>query len=137
LSFVIDCSIAVAWLMPDEQAAIADSAIARVMVEGADVPNLFPTEVGNVFLVNVRRRRWPYASVAPALADLQALEIRQDTGAATDRLRDVVALAERHGLTVYDAAYLELALRLAAPLATLDNELRDAARAAGAVLLDA
>jgi predicted nucleic acid-binding protein len=134
LSVVLDCSIAIAWLMPDEAAPEAEQVIARAMREGAYVPALFSLEVANVLLVNARRERIPPSTVAAALTDLRTLNLRQDPAASNDRLDEVIVLAERHGLTSYDAAYLELARRLDVELATLDRPLRLAAREAGVKL---
>jgi predicted nucleic acid-binding protein len=113
---------------------MADIALDRLTVGGAVVPALWWFEVRNLLVMNERRRRIAPAGTAIFLADLQKLPI------AIDRAPDsetVVELAREHGLTVYHAAYLELALRLALPLATLDRALADAAPAAGVELLTA
>ena len=136
MSLVIDCSVAVAWLMPDEAAPLADHAMALVVREGADVPTLFLSEVGNVLLANVRRRRIPLPIVFQGLADLTSLLFRPDGVAVSERIAETARIAQRYGLTVYDATYLELALRLSAPLATLDAPLAKAARTAGVRLFD-
>ncbi len=136
MSLVIDCSVAVAWLMPDEAAPLADHAMALVVREGADVPTQFLSEVGNVLLVNVRRRRIPLPMVFQGLDDLTSLALRPDGLAVSERIAETARIAQRYGLTVYDATYLELALRLSAPLATLDAPLAKAARSAGVRLFD-
>lgn len=118
--------------MPDEHQAAADQAMAQVSRDGADVPSLFLLEVANVLTVNARRGR--IASPLTFLIDLIDLELRQDASASNDTLGQAVVLAERHGLTVYDAVYLELARRLRCPLATLDIQLARAATAAGVAL---
>jgi len=135
LSLVIDCSVAIAWLMPDEEDGVADEAIRAVIANGADVPGLFFSEVANVLLVNQRRGRLP--SALSFLADVLELEIRRDAGSSPEAIAQSLVLAERHGLTVYDATYLELARRLRAPLATLDTALRRAAVEAGVPLFGA
>lgn len=135
MSLVIDCSIAIAWLMPDEQAAEADRAMEAVIRTGAEVPALFLPEVGNVLLMNERRGR--ILSTLTLLADLLSLELRQDLSPSHERIAQAIALAERHRLSVYDASYLELARRLSLPLATLDGALRRAAGEAGVALFDA
>jgi predicted nucleic acid-binding protein len=132
LSLVIDCSVAICWLMPDERAAAADRAIRAVIASGAEAPALFTYEVANVLLVNERRKR--ISSAAAYLGDLGELDLRIDAGSRETVARSV-ALALRFGLTVYDATYLELAQRRALPLATLDRELRRAAEQAGVPLL--
>jgi predicted nucleic acid-binding protein len=129
LRLVIDSSIAISWLMPDEDAGAADRAMAEAMAEGADVPALFGFEVANVLVVNARRKRLSPDALASSLADLSCIDIRSEPAPAPDVLRAISGLAAQHGLTVYDAAYLELARRLGAPLATLDGRLREAAAA--------
>ena len=134
MSLVIDCSIAVAWLMPDEAASVADAAIRQVIADGAVIPALFLLEVANVLQVNARRKRISQAAVWFGLADIRRLDLRQDPEASGTALREIVTLSERHELTTYDASYLELAIRLGMPLATLDVPLANAARAAGVPL---
>ncbi len=137
MSLVVDSSVAISWLMPDEVSRLADRAIAEAFLNGADAPTLFHSEVANGVLMGVRRRRVAFTEIAPGLADLRRMPIRHDSqgyGAALDAVLD---LAMRHGLSVYDATYLELARRLRRPLATLDQELRDAAIAEGAELFTA
>ena len=134
MSLVIDCSIAVCWLLPDEEAEAADRAIRAVIASGAHVPAAFTFEVANVLLVNERRGR--ISTALAYLADLHELDIQTDAGSRMDATAQSVVLAQRHGLTVYDAAYLELAVRLGLPLATLDKQLRRAAEAAGVPLFD-
>lgn len=133
MSLVIDSSIAVAWLLPDEQATEADRAIAEVMSGGADVPAHFFAEVANLLAVSERHRR--ISSALMLLADLSVLDFRRDGAGSFEPVAQAVVLASRHGLTVYDAMYLELARRLGAPLATLDNPLRRAAVEAGVRLV--
>jgi predicted nucleic acid-binding protein len=113
---------------------MADLALDGVASGGAVAPAFWWFEVRNLLAMAERRRRIAPAGTASFLADLQKLPI------AIDRAPDsetVVELAREHALTVYDAAYLELALRLAVPLATLDRALADAAPAAGVELLTA
>lgn len=129
MSLVVDSSIAIAWLMPDENDAVADHAIRDVIKSGADVPALFLMEVSNVLVANARRGRIP--SALNFFADLMELEFRQDSGATIEAVAQSMVLAERHSLTVYDATYLELARRLRRPLATLDKSLARAADEAG------
>ena len=116
---------------------LADRAMAEVTTTGADVPPLFLIEVANVLLMSARRRRIPDSAVAAGLADLRRMDLRLDLGSAGETLAETVALADAHQLTAYDAAYLELARRLNAPLATLDQPLANAARAVGIRLFTA
>jgi len=126
LSLVPDSSIAIAGLMPDEAAELADRAILSAIAEGADVPALFGLEVANVLLVSVRRQRIAPEADAAGLTDLSAIEIRAQAAPSISTLHEISDLARRQRLTAHDAAYLELARRLGA---TLDVPLAAAARA--------
>src|SRR6202034_166417 len=88
-------------------------------------------EVANALLMGERRKRITEAKVAPFLALLQTLPITVDDETALRAWQDTLHLARLHDLTVYDAAYLEWAVRLALPLASLDDKLKAAAAAAG------
>ena len=133
MPFVLDASVAVCWAFVDEDSALADQALDRVRTDHAVVPSLFWFEVWNVLLVNERRGRIAEADTADILADLFRLGvvIDQDMHPAS-----VLDLARRHRLTAYDASYLELARRLEAPLATLDQRLARAAQSENVALLD-
>ncbi|MGH6945164.1 MAG: type II toxin-antitoxin system VapC family toxin [Geminicoccaceae bacterium] len=129
---MLDASIVGCWCFPDEASAIADAASERLTAGEARVPALWWFEVRNLLIASERRGRLDAVGTGEFLTDLAKLPIR------TDRDPDsaaVLALARQHRLTVYDAAYLELARRLDAPLATLDRELALAARAAAVPLL--
>ena len=107
----------------------------RVTDSGATAPSLWPLEVLNALLAAERRKRVDYTRRHELIAALQALPITLDTKTAEQTWMTTNRLAEQYRLTIYDAAYLELAQRLALPLATLDNELREAANALGVSLL--
>lgn len=126
MPFVLDSSVALAWVLPDESSPAADAVIERLAVEAAVVPALWPFEIANVLVVAQRRGRLTAKHAAAALGHLRALPIEIDAAAPDDRLPAILSLAERLDLTAYDAAYLELAQRLDAPLATLDERLRAA-----------
>jgi predicted nucleic acid-binding protein len=100
-----------------------------VKTDGFWVPELWRWEVANVLQMNVKRGRHGAAFRDAALLDLGLLSIHVDAEAGRQAWGPTVRVAERHGLTVYDAAYLELALRRGVPLATLDEDLRAAAEA--------
>ena len=134
MAFIVDASIAAAWLLPDEASAVANAAYARLPDDGALAPTLWHFEIHNIFLTAERRGRLDAAQSSRALALLASLPIQIDP--ATDSTT-LMVLARKHGLTAYDAAYLELALRTASPLATLDNALARAARAEGVGLIQA
>ena len=132
MSLILDASIVGSWCFPDEANTVADAAFALLGADEGSVPALWWFEVRNILLMGERRGRIDPAGTAEFLADLEGLPIR------TDRRPDgatVLALARVHRLTFYDAAYLELAHRLSAPLATLDRALARSARAASVSLL--
>jgi predicted nucleic acid-binding protein len=104
----------------DEANATADQVFERVAAGRAHAPVLWWFEVRNVLVVNERRGRNDPPSSAAFLADLARLRIGLDRDADSEM---VLGLARTHRLTVYDAAYLELAVRIGAPLATLDRKL--------------
>jgi predicted nucleic acid-binding protein len=109
--------------------------LARLTERGAWVPGLWKLEVANVLEMGVRRGRHDGAFRTATLADLALLPISVDLETDRQAWSATVHLAERHKLTMYDAAYLELAQRRGLPLATLDTELRSAADAEGVILL--
>ena len=124
---VLDCSVAVAWCIDDEAAPETDALLDRVRDEGAVVPMLWHLELANVLLQAERRGRLSVRDVVARLALLDALPIATDDE-APGRVRDgVLALARADRLTAYDAAYLELALRTGADLATKDAALEGGA----------
>ena len=99
------------------------------------MPAHWPTEVMNGLVVAVRRNRIDLDRVARFAADLASLAIRIEPAHAPGAWNSVIGLATKHKLTVYDAAYLELAQRTGLPLATLDDDLREAAQAEGVALV--
>jgi predicted nucleic acid-binding protein len=119
----------------EETTEAISEVLARLTDRGAWVPALWRLEVANVLQMNVRRGRHDAAFRDAALTDLAMLPISIDPETDQQAWGATVRLAARHRLTVYDAAYLELAQRRGLPLATLDKELRDAATAEGVILL--
>ncbi len=130
---VIDASIAACWLLPSEADQRADQALERLSRGGGVVPDLWRHEMRNILLTQERRGRIDAVFSARALVLLAQLPLRIDS-AADDTV--TVALARRHGLTAYDAAYLELAVRQSCPLATLDTALARAASAESVLLIE-
>jgi predicted nucleic acid-binding protein len=129
--FVLDNSLTLAWCFEDEQGEYP-LAVLRALDDGeALVPPLWPYEVANGLLVGERRGRLTPAETARVLALLASLPIRIDAQAHERAQREVLELARREGLTSYDAAYLELAIREGLPIATLDRQLHDAAARVG------
>ena len=100
----------------------------------AVVPALWPLEVANTLLMGERRKRSSQMDTVAWMGFLSALPITVDTEAAKRAFGDIANLARTHRLTVYDATYLELAMRLGIALATLDGELKAAAKAVGVAL---
>ena len=135
MSFVLDCSVTMAWCFEDERTAATDSLLARVVDAGAIAPFLWPLEVTNVLLNAARRKRIPPDAVNQVAQRIAALPVAIDKDGAEMVWGNTLQLAERYALTSYDACYLELAQRKALPLATLDAALRKAATAAGVTLL--
>jgi predicted nucleic acid-binding protein len=132
---VIDASIALAWCFEDEASPETDAIAESIESEGAVVPGLFQLEVGNILLQAERKGRLTSAGVAARLALLDDLSIATDSETAGRAWRETMALARAHALTSYDAAYLELALRKGAALATRDKALAAAAKGLGVRVL--
>ena len=135
-AFVLDASIAVGWCFADEATPVADALLDRLAEdEEAAAPSLWPIEVANALAIAERRGRLDVAGLRRSLTLLKQLEIAIDTEAADRAFGDLLDLARSERLTVYDAAYLELALRLGVPLASKDAHLRQAATRLGVPLL--
>jgi predicted nucleic acid-binding protein len=128
LSLVLDASMAIAWLFEDERTEATVTVLRRVATEGAIVPSLWRLEVANVLEVAVRRGRCDRAHVDRSLERLGALPITADEETDSRAWSETLALAREAGLTLYDAAYLDLALRRRLALATRDAALVVAAR---------
>ena len=135
MSLVIDSSATSAWIYVEESTEAIGQVFDRVVESGAWVPSLWRLEVANVLEMGVRRRRHDAAFRDASVADLGLLPIQVDAETHAQAWSVTLRLAERHRLTLYDAAYLELALRRVLPLATLDGDLRVAAKAEGVSLL--
>ncbi|MEA2953576.1 MAG: hypothetical protein QOJ96_3096 [Alphaproteobacteria bacterium] len=134
---VLDSSVTIAWYVPDEHGEATNSLLDRVTTHGAVVPFHWQLEVGNALLLAMRRRRISSQLRSEALAQLVDLQISQDDRTLEQAWSSSLELADTHRLTLYDACYLELAQRRGLPLATLDHDLRAAAKALGLELLGA
>ena len=132
MAFVLDASVTACWALGDEEHAIAALSLAKIRTEDALVPELWWYEVRNILIVNERRGRIIEEQTKAFLDALGCLRVRVDS---EFRERDVLALARSQGLTVYDAAYLELAHRNKIRLATLDRRLAEAAQHMGVGLV--
>lgn len=135
MSLVLDSSVALAWIYDDEGNAATDQVLDLVVQSGAWVPTIWHLEVANSMEQAVRRRRIDAAFRDAALANLSDLDIRADAETSIHAWVATLALADGLGLTLYDAAYLELARRRTMPLASLDRDLRAAAESTGVALL--
>lgn len=128
---VLDASIALAWCFEDEASLETDAIADDVRDHGAIVPGLFQLEIGNILLQAERKGRLSPSDVAIRLSLMAELSIATDPETAGRGWRETLTLARSHGLNTFDAAYLELALRKGAALATRDKALASAARALG------
>jgi predicted nucleic acid-binding protein len=137
MSFVLDSSITLAWIFAEETTGDVIEVFELLRQQGAWAPGLWRLEVANALQMGIRRRRIDEAFRDASLADLTRLPIQVDPETDLQAWGTTLELAERHRLTLYDAAYLELALRRNLPLATLDGELRAATKAERVRLLGA
>jgi predicted nucleic acid-binding protein len=131
---VVDASIALTWCFEDEVTAATEAIGSRVDADGAVVPSLWRLEVANALLLAERRGRLDRRGVEQRLALLSALPISIDAETDPHAWNDTMLLARAERLTLYDAAYLELAIRVDGTLATLDRALARAARHLGVAI---
>jgi len=134
---VLDSSVALAWVYADETTNAVLRLFDEIRLRGAWVPGLWRWEIANVLRLNCGRGRHAADFRDGALSTITMLPIKVDAEADRKAWSDTLHLAERHGLTVYDASYLEIASRRKIPLATLDRQLRAAATSEGIQLLGA
>ena len=135
MGVVIDASLTMTWYFDDEITPATEAVLNHVSEAGAVVPSLWRLEVANAFQSALRRKRISPEYRDESLVELGELPIMLDADTDTYAWTTTLRLAERFGLTIYDAAYLELAQRRSLPLATLDDELREAATAIDVTLL--
>jgi predicted nucleic acid-binding protein len=133
MAFVLDASVTVSWALEDEEDPVAITAQVMAATQTVHVPAIWWFEVRNVLLVNERRRRLTAQETSTFFNALGRAKLQVDHRPVEAA---VLALARTHRLTVYDAAYLELAMREAVPLATLDRALAAAAQAEGVSLVE-
>jgi predicted nucleic acid-binding protein len=132
--FVLDGSVALAWFFADEANPYADKVLASFPSTEAVVPAIWPLEVANAVVMGERRKRSTVAQASKWLAILGSLPVNIDGETVSRAWGDVLNLARTHNLSSYDAAYLELAIRLGLPQATLDDQLKAACAKAGVPL---
>ena len=128
MRFVLDASATLAFAFPDERDDEARALVERVRTGGAIAPLLWAWEIENVVTGAVRQKRLSPVAARTLLAQLAALPVELDAGVAFGA---EITLAQRYRLTIYDALYLELAVRRNASLATRDRRLAQAARDLG------
>jgi predicted nucleic acid-binding protein len=135
-TFVLDASVALAWCFDDESSDLADD-ILDLLKGGSQAitPGIWPLEVANVVLMAERRKRISVAKIMEQLGEIRKLPILVEPADSSRAFDQILSVARQLRLTVYDAAYLELAMRRALPLATLDDSVRRAARQAGIPLV--
>ena len=131
-SFVLDASVASAWLLNEDARMQAQPALVRIQSEKALVPQLWHLETRNCLLVAVRRGRLANDRLAERLDVLRNIPLHTDSGLD---LESAFRLAGKHELSLYDSVYLELAKRHAVPIATLDKALSQAAAEEGLSLV--
>jgi len=135
VSLILDSSATLAWFYTDETTPAIRHVFELLAESGAWVPSLWRLDVANILEMGIRRGRHDVAFRQASLADLSSLPISIDPETDRRAWDDTLQLAHLHRLTLYDAAYLELAKRRALPLATLDSQLRTAAHTEGVTLL--
>lgn len=134
MNFVLDASVTLAWCFEDEGGEYALRVLEALQASEAVAASLWPLEVANGLAVAQRRERLDASSARRFMELVLALPIAVDPVSRSPALTGTYDLARRRSLSAYDAAYLELAVRLAIPLATLDTRLREAAGAEGVPL---
>ncbi len=132
--FVLDASVTLAWAFREELNAYTRGVLKQLQQSQAWVPSLWPLEVANALLVAERRGRLNRVEMQRFLTFLQELPIAVEPLLRNRAFGNLIPLAREQGLSVYDAAYLDLAMRLGLPLATQDGALRAAASRVGVAI---
>lgn len=135
MTLVVDASVTFAWIFTEERTLPVQKILDRLIDEQAFVPAIWRLEIANGLQMSVRRGRIDAATRDTALRGLALLNITTDPDTDNFAWSTTLSLADQHRLTLYDAAYLDLALRRGLPLATLDRDLRSAGDAVGVTLL--
>lgn len=130
---VLDASVAVSWLLAEHtKTAILDDLLAtrRILV-----PSHWTTEVSHAILKALRRKSIPQAKLIDIAKDIEVLDVVIQPPTTLSAMIPMIGFAQENGLTVYDAAYVQLALARNAELATFDNAMRQAAGRLGVTLI--
>ena len=126
--FVLDASTVLTWCFPDEEARKAREISERIAAgDSVVVPSFWRHEILNALLVGERRKRLTPELVEAFITELNGLPVEVDQPTPANVFDTTQTLCRKHGLTAYDAAYLEIAMRDGYPLATVDADLRRAA----------
>lgn len=128
---VIDASITLAWIFPDEDSPYSRKVLDAVTRRGAFVPSIWSLELMNALLFGEKRKRITQKEALKSISLLNHLEIQTAPSTLETDFQQIYSLAREHGLTSYDAAYLALAQKEALPLATLDDYLKKIAKKTG------
>jgi len=136
MPFVLDNSVVMAWCFEDEDTKYADRVLELLDADTTITPAVWPLEIANAILMGERRGRLSAAGTARFTELVSELAITVERIPLSRALGVVMEVGRTHGLTSYDAAYLELAMRRGLPLATLDNRLANAARQANVTLIE-
>jgi predicted nucleic acid-binding protein len=134
-NFVVDNSVVMTWCFSDETNKYSDAILDSLNTSTAFVPSIWPLEVGNVLLVAERKKRLSEADSARFIALLAELPIVIEKEQPERMMRDILALARKHKISTYDASYIDLAMRKGLPIASLDKDLRKAARRSRVAIL--
>ena len=130
-TFILDCSLTMSWCFPDEATEASTKILDRLEDETGLVPTHWFLEVANVLAMAEKKKRITLAKLTEFIAQIGVMDFEVDNESASRAFNHILALCRDYGLTAYDAAYLDLALRRRLPLASLDDELRAAAKKAG------
>ena len=128
---VVDASVALAWCFPDEASNYADGVLVALEGHAILVPAVWGLEIANAVLTGERSKRLRQPEIRRFTTLLNSLSLVQDVQPVNEHVSNVLPLAREYNLSAYDAAYLELSIRHAAPIATLDGKLQKAAQKAG------
>jgi predicted nucleic acid-binding protein len=128
---VVDASVTLAWCFPDDANRYADAVLVALAAHQLVEPAIWGMEIANAILVGERRARIHEPEIERFIELLDSLNVIEDVRCLSEVLVDVLSLARKNGIAVYDAAYLEAAIRHEAPLATVDRALERAARSIG------
>ena len=129
--FVVDNSVVLSWVFEDEHSKVSQSILNELFKNQAYVPSLWPFELANALYVAEKRGRIKEADSMTFIKNLKDLPICIENNNFDNITKDILALSRKHSITVYDASYVELALRKNLPLITFNKELIVAAKKIG------